>query len=110
MFEIGRNRIRRVHVRPRKRGIGLPLLIRFPEILKARITELNEAFRNAITEYGYKGQYKGVYPIKVNQDRYVVEQIAAYGRPYHYGLEAGSKPEPSASPTSNGAGVHWPPW
>ncbi len=77
----------------RKRGIGLPLLIRFPEILKTRIVELNEAFRTAITEYGYKGIYQGVYPIKVNQDRYVVEQIAQYGRPYHFGLEAGSKPE-----------------
>ena len=77
----------------RKRGIGLPLLIRFPEILKSRIVDLNQAFRTAITEYGYKGAYKGVYPIKVNQDRYVVEQIAQYGRPYHYGLEAGSKPE-----------------
>lgn len=77
----------------RERGIGLPLLIRFPEILKCRIVELNEAFRNAITEYGYKGAYRGVYPIKVNQDRYVVEQIARYGRPYNYGLEAGSKPE-----------------
>src|SRR5262249_54155982 len=73
--------------------IGLPLLIRFPEILKSRIVELNEVFKNAIGEYGYKGAYKGVYPIKVNQDRYVVEQIASYGRPYHYGLEAGSKPE-----------------
>jgi len=77
----------------RERGIGLPLLIRFPEILKGRIVELNEVFRTAITEYGYKGVYKGVYPIKVNQDRYVVEQIANYGRPYNYGLEAGSKPE-----------------
>ncbi len=77
----------------RERGIGLPLLIRFPEILKSRIVELNEVFRNAITEYGYKGGYKGVYPIKVNQDRYVVEQIVIYGRPYNYGLEAGSKPE-----------------
>jgi arginine decarboxylase len=77
----------------RKRGIGLPLLIRFPEVLRARIVELNETFRNAINEYGYKGSYKGVYPIKVNQDRYVVEQIVGYGRPYHYGLEAGSKPE-----------------
>lgn len=77
----------------RERGIGLPLLIRFPEILKSRIVELNEVFRNAITEYGYKGGYKGVYPIKVNQDRYVIEQIVHYGRPYHYGLEAGSKPE-----------------
>lgn len=77
----------------RQRGIGLPLLIRFPEILKSRITELNEAFKNAMTEYGYRGAYRGVYPIKVNQDRFVVEQIAEYGRPYNYGLEAGSKPE-----------------
>ena len=77
----------------RERGIGLPLLIRFPEILKTRIVELNQAFTGAIAEYGYKGQYRGVYPIKVNQDRYVVEQIVEYGRPFHYGLEAGSKPE-----------------
>ena len=48
---------------------------------------------SAITEYGYKGIYKGVYPIKVNQDRYVVEKITGTGRQFHYGLEAGSKPE-----------------
>ena len=77
----------------RKRGIGLPLLVRFPEILRGRIVELNEAFKRAIAEYGYKGAYKGVYPIKVNQDRSVVERILEYGRPYHHGLEAGSKPE-----------------
>jgi arginine decarboxylase len=77
----------------RQRGIAPPLLVRFPEILRGRIVELNEAFRRAISEYGYKGIYKGVYPIKVNQDRYVVERILEYGRPYHYGLEAGSKPE-----------------
>ena len=77
----------------RRRGIAPPLLLRFPEILRGRIVELNEAFRRAIGEYGYKGIYKGVYPIKVNQDRYVVERILEYGRPYHYGLEAGSKPE-----------------
>ncbi len=77
----------------RRRGIGLPLLIRFSDILQHRIVELNEAFRRAIGEYGYKGLYKGVYPIKVNQDRYVVEQITKAGKPYHYGLEAGSKPE-----------------
>src|SRR4051812_21758400 len=77
----------------RKRGIAPPLLVRFPEILRGRIVELNEAFRRAIGEYGYKGMYKGVYPIKVNQDRYVVERMMEYGRPYHYGLEAGSKPE-----------------
>lgn len=77
----------------RQRGIGLPLLIRFSDILKSRIVELNEAFCQAIKEYGYKNCYKGVYPIKVNQHRYVVEEICEYGRPYHYGLEAGSKPE-----------------
>src|SRR5215510_10179503 len=76
-----------------RRGIGLPLLIRFSDVLKSRIVELNETFRRAIAEYGYKGEFKGVYPIKVNQHRYVVERILEYGRPYHYGLEAGSKPE-----------------
>jgi arginine decarboxylase len=76
-----------------RRGIGLPLLIRFSDVLKSRIVELNETFRNAIKEYDYKGGYKGVYPIKVNQHRYVVEEIVQFGRPYHYGLEAGSKPE-----------------
>jgi arginine decarboxylase len=76
-----------------RRGIGLPLLIRFSDVLKSRIVELNETFRRAIAEYGYKGAYKGVYPIKVNQNRYVVEEIVQFGRPYHYGLEAGSKPE-----------------
>src|ERR1700761_7439173 len=77
----------------RQRGIGLPLLIRFSEIIKARVVELNEAFGRAIAEYGYKSVYRGVYPIKVNQDRYLVERLVAYGRPYHFGLEAGSKPE-----------------
>ena len=77
----------------RERGIGLPLLFRFSEIIKARVVELNEAFNRAITEYGYKGLYRGVYPIKVNQDRYLVEHLVQYGRPYHFGLEAGSKPE-----------------
>ncbi len=77
----------------RERGIGLPLLIRFSEIIQARVKELNEAFRRAIKEYGYKGEYRGVYPIKVNQDRYLVEHLVSYGRPYHFGLEAGSKPE-----------------
>ena len=72
-----------------RRGIGLPLLIRFSDVLKSRIVELNEAFKRAIAEYGYKGEYKGVYPIKVNQHRYVVEEIVQFGRPYHYGLEAG---------------------
>jgi arginine decarboxylase len=76
-----------------RRGIGLPLLIRFSDVLKSRVVELHECFRKAIADYGYKGGYRGVYPIKVNQHRYVVEEIVQFGRPYHYGLEAGSKPE-----------------
>jgi arginine decarboxylase len=76
-----------------QRGIQPPLLIRFNEILRTRIAQLNEAFLKAIAEHGYKGSYRGVYPIKVNQDKYVVETIVNCGRPYRYGLEAGSKPE-----------------
>ena len=77
----------------RRRGIAPPLLIRFSQILAARVVELNEAFRRAIQEYGYQGEYRGVFPIKVNQERYVVERLLEAGRPYHFGLEAGSKPE-----------------
>lgn len=77
----------------RRRGISLPLLIRFTDVLRHRVVHLNEAFRKAIAEGGYQGAYRGVYPIKVNQHRYVVEQIVDAGRPYCYGLEAGSKPE-----------------
>jgi arginine decarboxylase len=76
-----------------ERGIAPPLLFRFSEIIEARVVELNEAFRSAIADYGYRGSYRGVYPIKVNQDRYLVERVVGYGRPYHFGLEAGSKPE-----------------
>src|SRR5215470_92179 len=75
------------------RGIQLPILLRFSDILRARIELLCGAFTSAIREYGYGGQYRGVYPIKVNQNRTVVEEIIEFGRPYHYGLEAGSKPE-----------------
>jgi arginine decarboxylase len=77
----------------RRRGIAPPLLVRFSEILKARVVELNESFRRAIAEYGYQGGYRGVFPIKVNQERYVVEKLLEAGAPYHFGLEAGSKPE-----------------
>jgi arginine decarboxylase len=77
----------------RRRGIGLPLLIRFTDVLRHRVVHLNEAFRKAIAEQNYKGQYRGVYPIKVNQHRYVVETIVETGKQYGYGLEAGSKPE-----------------
>jgi len=77
----------------RRRGIHPPLLIRFTDVLKSRVVHLNECFRRAIAEHGYKGVYQGVFPIKVNQHRYVVETIVAAGKPYGYGLEAGSKPE-----------------
>jgi len=76
-----------------RRGISLPILIRFSDILRARVEALNEAFHRAIQEYGYKNRYLGVYPIKVNQQRQVVEEIVTYGTPYQFGLEAGSKPE-----------------
>jgi arginine decarboxylase len=77
----------------RSRGLNLPLLIRFSDILKARVQQLCDSFRQAITENEYQGSYRGVYPIKVNQQRHVVEELIEYGRPYNLGLEAGSKPE-----------------
>ncbi len=75
------------------RGIHLPILIRFAEILKHRLMEIHEAFGSAIAEHGFQGGYCCVYPIKVNQQRQVVEEVFQYGRPYRFGLEAGSKPE-----------------
>jgi arginine decarboxylase len=75
------------------RGIKMPVLIRFQDIIRRRVTLLNEAFAETIKEYGYAGRYQGVYPIKVNQLREVVEEICDAGRPYQYGLEAGSKGE-----------------
>jgi arginine decarboxylase len=75
------------------RGISLPILIRFGEILKHRLGEMHQAFQNSIAEHGYKNSYCCVYPIKVNQQRQVVEEVFEYGRPYKFGLEAGSKPE-----------------
>jgi len=75
------------------RGIALPILIRFGEILKHRLGEIHQAFASAIAENNYTGTYCCVYPIKVNQQRQVVEEIFQYGRPYKFGLEAGSKPE-----------------
>ncbi len=76
-----------------KRGISTPVLLRFPDLLEGRIVALNEAFRRAIEDYEYTGSYRGVYPIKVNQDHTVVERIVAAGKAFHYGVEAGSKPE-----------------
>jgi len=75
------------------RGISLPILVRFGEILKHRLGEMHQAFQNAIAEHSYKGTYSCVFPIKVNQQRQVVEEVFEYGRPYKFGLEAGSKPE-----------------
>ncbi len=75
------------------RGLALPLLIRFSDILKDRIRRINECFGKAIAEHGYQGVYRGVYPVKVNQQRHVVEEVIEFGAPWSFGLEAGSKPE-----------------
>jgi arginine decarboxylase len=75
------------------RGISLPILIRFGQILQHRMGEMRDAFANAITEHGYKSPYYCVFPIKVNQQRQVVEEVYRYGREFGFGLEAGSKPE-----------------
>jgi arginine decarboxylase len=75
------------------RGISLPILIRFAEILKHRLQELHDAFDVAIREHKYNGDYCCVYPIKVNQQRQVVEEVLEFGKPFKFGMEAGSKPE-----------------
>lgn len=80
----------------RQEGLEMPVLIRFQDITRHRVISLNEAFRKSIEEFGYKGKYRGVYPIKVNQMREVVEEILDAGKPYDYGLEAGSKAELTA--------------
>ena len=77
----------------RSRGCNVPLLIRFSDILRTRVEQLCGAFQQAIAENDYKGAYRGVYPIKVNQQRHVVEELVEYGRPFNLGIEAGSKPE-----------------
>ncbi|MGL4550346.1 MAG: biosynthetic arginine decarboxylase [Gemmataceae bacterium] len=74
-------------------GTQLPILLRFTDILRHRVGEIAEAFNTAITEYEFQGKYVCVYPIKVNQQRQVVEEILDFGRPFNFGLEAGSKPE-----------------
>ncbi len=76
-----------------ERGTDAPVLLRFRDLLRARMDELNKSFAKAIKEVDYQGSYRGVYPIKVNQQRQIVEEIVSYGARYHYGLEAGSKPE-----------------
>jgi len=74
-------------------GLKTPLVIRFQDILHHRVRVLNEAFARAIEEIKYRATYRGVFPIKVNQLREVVEEILDAGRPFHYGIEVGSKPE-----------------
>ena len=77
----------------RDRGTHLPVLLRFRDLLHSRIAEINGSFRKAIKDCKYRGEYRGVYPIKVNQQRQVIEEITEFGKRFHYGLEAGSKPE-----------------
>src|SRR5512144_1018624 len=76
-----------------ERKIGFPCVVRFQDVLRARVRQINEAFGKAIAEYKYGGRYYGVYPVKVNQMREVVDEIVDAGAPYHHGLEAGSKGE-----------------
>jgi arginine decarboxylase len=77
----------------RDRNLALPLLIRFSDILEDRIERLNACFAKAIARYNYDGGYKGVFPIKCNQQRHLVEDLVKFGKPFQFGLEAGSKPE-----------------
>src|SRR5881394_3021127 len=77
----------------RARGLSFPLVIRFQDLLRHRVESVNLAFQAAISEFGYGGQYRGVFPIKVNQLREVIEEIVDAGQQFHFGLEAGSKPE-----------------
>lgn len=77
----------------RDEGLKTPLIIRFQDMLHHRVRTLNEAFNRAIADNKYRGTYRGVFPIKVNQLREVVQEILEAGRPFHYGVEVGSKPE-----------------
>lgn len=75
------------------RGLGLPILVRFPDILKHRLGDISAAFTAAISQHNYNGKYICVYPIKVNQQKQVVQEVVEFGSPHGFGLEAGSKPE-----------------
>ena len=74
-------------------NLPTPILIRFQDLLRHRVETLNRAFSRAIAENNYRGNYRGVFPLKVNQLREVVEEILDAGRPFHHGIEVGSKPE-----------------
>lgn len=75
------------------RGIRVPIMIRFPDIIKARVELLHSCFQKAFADHNYRGQYCGVYPIKVNQQKHLVQELVKYGRNLRLGLECGSKPE-----------------
>ncbi len=77
----------------RNRGLSFPLVIRFQDLLRDRVESVNRAFQDAMTEFSYRNNYRGVFPIKVNQLREVIEEIVDAGLQFHFGLEAGSKPE-----------------
>ena len=77
----------------KERGMDMPVLLRLRNILDTQIRRLHSSFAKAIKQTGYQGQYRGVYPIKVNQQQQVVEEIACFGREFHHGFEAGSKAE-----------------
>jgi arginine decarboxylase len=77
----------------KKRGLNFPLQIRFQDLLRHRVQAINQAFKSALEDQEYHGAFKGVFPIKVNQLREVVEEILDAGRPFQHGLEVGSKPE-----------------
>lgn len=75
------------------RGIRVPIMIRFPDIIKARVELLHGCFQKAFHDHGYKGSYCGVYPIKVNQQKHLVQELVRFGKDLRLGLECGSKPE-----------------
>lgn len=77
----------------KERGLDMPVLLRFENLLDAQITNINESFRKAMDELNYKGEYRGVYPVKVNQQQQVIEEMAKFGQRYHHGFEVGSKAE-----------------
>ena len=77
----------------KKQGVSLPLLIRFPDIVGDRIARLHDCMKQAIDRYGYSGRYQSVFPIKCNQNHQIIEAVVRHGKPYQFGLEAGSKPE-----------------
>ena len=94
-LESGSRRIELTDVVAELKSIGfeMPIVLRLENLITARVTQLNQAFRNAIESTNYKGDYQGVFPIKVNQQNHVIEHLVRCGDEFAFGLEAGSKPE-----------------